>query len=661
MAIERMDMMNLVGHLDDMDHILRDMILAECFQPVHEVQQHHIASTLDELSMSSVNPEDWVKSLSGKWEYRDAQLKLELLMERLKIPKRVNKHDFQTNYQFADVESDINVMFERFAGYLKRIESLEKEQERISRMRVMSILKDVGLDFGELEAMVHFGYRLGAISREHRAKLALNYENISAAVIHVGMWKNKEIYLILYPKALEQENIQILRSIDFEEYPMPEEYLQTPSQCLEKVEVRLSEITLEMEELQAELERFRNAFEAVITDYYSKIRMEETLLEIRGMVTVTRNFFFVSGWVPIQDVRRMEELGRAYGDRVILSFGSDRQVDPIHTRPTQLKNHWLVRPFEVLVKTYGTPSYSELDPTWFVAVTYMILFGMMFGDLGQGFLLFLGGLLVAKRFSPVGGGILSRIGLSSMAFGFIYDSLFGIEHIISHWTAAMLGPETSERLHFHSMENITSILLISVAMGVALLVVSYGLSIFNRLKIGDIKEAVFGRNGVAGLLLYIVLLGVIYGTVEGTMFLPTGASVFLIFFLTGIMIIREPLDALLKNHRPLIHESIGMFTVEAFFETFEVYLGYLSNTLSFVRVGAFALNHIGLFMAFHIIAKMLNNPIGDISMFLIGNIIVIALEGMIVMIQGMRLLYYEIFSKYYTGDGMDFKAITLDA
>lgn len=661
MAIERMEMMNLIGHMEDVEQILRDMVLAECIQPVPEIQHHHIASTLEDMSLNTTAQQVWAQNLSGKWEHRDAQIRLDLLMDRLGVPREIDKSEFETRYDFKDVENDINIMFDRFAEFLKQIEALESEYERVSRLRVMSILRDVGIDFRDMEAMGKFAYRIGSISKEHRVKLSLNYENISAAVIHIGPWKNQEIYLILYPKALENENIHILRSIDFEEFEMLEDYLGTPAESMAKVEARISEIESGLADLQMELQRFRECFEPTIRDCYNKMRMEETLLQLRGMVTVTRNFFFVSGWIPKREVQKMEALSTAYGDRVILSFGNDRQVAEDHTRPTRLKNHWLVRPFEMLVTTYGTPAYHETDPTWFVAITYMVLFGMMFGDLGQGLLLLVVGFFIAKRVSAVGGGILSRIAISSMAFGFVYDSFFGYEHLISGMTAALFGEGISERIHFYSMENITSILLISIVLGVVLLCLSYGLSIINKLKIGDIQEGIFGKNGLAGLVLYLVLLAAAYGVVTGAALISTGFAMVLVVLLTGLIAVREPLTSLIRNHRPLIHESVGMFSVEAFFETFEVYLGYLSNTLSFVRVGAFALNHIGLFMAFHIIAEMLNSPVGDVAMFVAGNAVVIGLEGMIVMIQGMRLLYYEMFSKYYSGDGTDFKAVTLEA
>ncbi len=661
MAIERMEMMNVVGHCEDMNKVLRDLVVLGCLQPIREVQQSHIASTLDIMSFDVSEGAKWVQFPSSKWEFREAQMHLELLMTRMGIKGEVDAGEFGEDYDFKDIEANINVMFDRFAGLLKQIEGFEKERKKLDRFRVISILKDVNLDLNELETLSHYSYRIGTISKEHRQKLAINYENISAAVMHLGDMNNQEIYMVIFPKDLETENLRILRSIDFEEYEILKEYLDVPVKMMNRVETRIAEIDMELESLNQEIDRFRSNFEPVIKDCYNKLRMEEILVDIRSQVTVTRNFFFVSAWVAQREVNRAQKALAIYSDRLIISVKKEKEVDEGHVRPTKLRNNWLVRPFELLVKTYGTPSYQEMDPTFFVGITYMLLFGVMFGDLGQGFVLFLAGLFVAKKINPMGGGILSRIGICSMVTGTFFDSFFGMEHVISSVTAAIFGKSASEAFHFYTMENINTVMLLSVLGGIILLFISFGISIFNKLKAGDFENGVLGDKGIAGFVLYLILLQMVYGMVAGGPIIPTALAVVLVIILTLITALRHPISNMIRSHTPIFHDSVGSFTVEAFFETFEVYLAYFSNTLSFVRVGAFALNHVGMFSVFIILADMIGGMGGKISMYLLGNIVILGLEGMIVMIQGMRLVYYEIFSKFFNGDGIDFKAITLEA
>lgn len=126
-----------------------------------------------------------------------------------------------------------------------------------------------------------------------------------------------------------------------------------------------------------------------------------------------------------------------------------------------------------------------------------------------------------------------------------------------------------------------------------------------------------------------------------------------------LMFLKEPIARKLTKKGTLYHTSASEYYVESSFELFETFLGMVSSGISFIRVGAFALNHVGLFMAFHTIANLIGTPTGHVAMFIVGNAIVLALEGLIVLIQGLRLVYYEMFSKYYEGDGLTFSPLSL--
>ncbi|HAZ37178.1 MAG TPA: V-type ATP synthase subunit I, partial [Clostridiaceae bacterium] len=111
--------------------------------------------------------------------------------------------------------------------------------------------------------------------------------------------------------------------------------------------------------------------------------------------------------------------------------------------------------------------------------------------------------------------------------------------------------------------------------------------------------------------------------------------------------------------RPLYNESKSDYYVEGGFGIIETLLSLFSNTISFIRVGAFAINHVGLFIAFDTLAKMINNGAGSAIVIVLGNLVIIGLEGLIVFIQGLRLEYYELFSKYFNGTGYEYKPIAL--
>lgn len=305
----------------------------------------------------------------------------------------------------------------------------------------------------------------------------------------------------------------------------------------------------------------------------------------------------------------------------------------------------MFRPFESLVKMYGVPAYNELDPTPFLSITYLFCFGFMFGDVGQGLVLLLAGMILGRKGVQLGR-VLTRMACSSIVFGFIYGSVFGNEKLLP---AIWVKP----------FDSINTMLITAVVLGVLMLLVAYVYSIINKLRQHDIKEGVFGKNGIAGLVLYMSLLlcalsaaGIIPGWQPAVPFLAV-----LCVVLAVLVLLREPIVNAMHK-RKLYDTSAGDYYVESGFELFEMLMAMFSNTLSFIRVGAFALTHVGLFMAFETLAEMVGGGFGGILVLIIGNIVVIVLEGLIDFIQCLRLQFYELFSKYYKGDGEEFVSVT---
>jgi V/A-type H+-transporting ATPase subunit I len=274
------------------------------------------------------------------------------------------------------------------------------------------------------------------------------------------------------------------------------------------------------------------------------------------------------------------------------------------------------------------------------------MFGAMFGDLGQGIVIILAGLLLRKKVNADFCGILTRIGIGSMVFGVFYDSFFGYEHLISKVLPLPI--------YIRPIDNINLMLILSIIAGLVLVYISYGFSIVNKLRLGDLEEGVFGRNGINGVVLLTSILLLFYEKVMQATFVPDLLMYGIIGISVLLLLIKQPLTNAIHKEERLYEEDAGSYYIESGFDLLETFLSILSNTASFIRIGAFALNHVGLFIAFHTLAEMIGSTGGNILMFFIGNLVIIALEGLVVFIQGLRLFYYELFSKYYTGEGILF-------
>ncbi|MDD6918785.1 V-type ATP synthase subunit I [Anaerococcus sp.] len=445
---------------------------------------------------------------------------------------------------------------------------------------------------------------------------------------------SKENYLLVYPKQVKEDIKRAVNTMGFIDKKTPE------SDDLETIDRKLEETDKEIKELEEKIEAIKNKNEDLIEEIPHTIEYYEKSSEIKDKMAKGDKYFYLSGWVPESKVDDFKNLEEKYDKTKVNINNRSYSSKP----PTKLKNNILFRPFEFLVNMYGAPNYNEIDPTPFFAITYLLLYGMMFGDLGQGLVFVLLSFYVDK-INKTFGGLVRRIGISSSIFGLMYGSFFGIETLIP---TLLIKP----------FDNIMTVLIASVAFGVILMVISYIIGIFNKVKKQDnIEEGIFGKEGLAGLMMMISFILIILNIV-GKSPIPMPVAIIILVLSIVMIIFKQPLARRIEGDYPLYDSSKGDYYVESSFSIVEALLSVFSNLVSFTRVGAFAINHVGLYMAFEVMAKLAGGGIIGIIILILGNILIIGLEGMIVFIQGLRLEFYEMFSKYYEGNGRKFRPIT---
>ncbi|EOD01371.1 V-type ATP synthase subunit I [Caldisalinibacter kiritimatiensis] len=650
MAIEKMTMMNVVGRIENVNEIAKEIILlgnVDIINALNEIRESHFTLSVEEENVDEIVDMSMIQTFEEQINYDDVKKKIDTLKEIYKEDFIINKKYIEEPYDFLKCIPRIEEVYSELIKPYNELKELEEELKKIDEYRKNFIhMKGLDIDVKELIGLKYFTFFVGVLSKEDRIKLKKNYENISAIVLHTGSSDSGEVYLIITPKELEAETNRILRSLNFRKLELPEYYTGTPKEIIQKFKKREEEIKKTIIDLKKRMSELKEKNENFINRCCTRLRMEERIKQLKEQMVSTNNFFYLTGWVPRSDKAHIKNKLSKYKDLLIV-YKNEEEITDGFRPPTKLNNPKLFSPFEFLVKMYGIPSYNELDPTIFLSLTYMILFGAMFGDSGQGFILFLLGIAINKgKNTNLIGKILSRLGISSMIFGVLYGSVFGFEHIIP---AILIKP----------FENINTMLFSAIGLGIFFFIISYGYSIANSIKQRDLKEGAFGRNGVAGLLFYVVLLLTIGSNFIEIKIISTRMGVIILGALMIVMTVKEPLTNLILKKRPLYHETPSNYYIESGFDTLETLLNMLSSTVSFIRVGAFALTHVGLFIAFETIAELLGNTTGSILILILGNIIIIGLEGLIVSIQGLRLEYYELFSKYYNGEGVEFKPIKL--
>jgi V/A-type H+-transporting ATPase subunit I len=225
-------------------------------------------------------------------------------------------------------------------------------------------------------------------------------------------------------------------------------------------------------------------------------------------------------------------------------------------------------------------------------------------------------------------------GVSSVLFGFLYGSIFGYEDILpALWKSPIHHP----------------ILMLKIALGygVVFIVVACLLASYNRFVVKNIAGAFFGHHGLVNLMFYLSLVG-------GGLNVAGGGG----FGTVPTLLVLASLGALAVYGWRHLEAPAGEKVLVVVIETLETIIGYVSNTLSFLRVAAFSLNHAALSLAVLTLADMMGTT-GQIITVILGNLFVLVLEGGIVAIQVMRLEYYEGFSRYFSGEGHEFAPLRL--
>ena len=414
---------------------------------------------------------------------------------------------------------------------------------------------------------------------------------------------------------------------------LPEDFKGKPSDVISEVKKYIQESLTYVENQKNKLEQLKGTSGIDIINAFLQLKVLEKINRVKKyMAHDDKGSFYIVGWIPNQNLKSL--LSKLKEHNVAYTIKSHDEV--ASTPPTKLKNNKLIKPFESIVKMYGTPNYTEMDPTWFVAITAFLMFGFMFGDVGQGLVIAIIGLILMKKKSSLGP-VLTAGGISAIIFGFIYGSIFGKEGIIK---GIVPSP----------MENIQNMLIFGIASGAVLIIIAMIFNIKNGLKNKDLARALFDKNGLAGLIFYsIILISIVGLLLNGQMILGLTLSLILIILPLICILFKDNLEKIITKQKSTEKASI----VEKIFELIEMLLSMASNTISFVRLAAFAINHVGLCMAVYILSTMVGGA-GSLIVAIIGNIIVIVLEGLIVAIQVLRLEYYELFSRFYAGDGKEY-------
>lgn len=410
---------------------------------------------------------------------------------------------------------------------------MEELSQSISKI---SHFVGMNLDLDEVHACDYIKARFGCLPRESYEKLNSFSEN--PYVIFFPCSNDAQYYWGVYFSPIEQvtEVDRIFSSLFFERVRLTE-MTGTPETAVEEIRRQRQEQLDLIQQLDARIEKYWNVESQQANQVFSWLTEKSTYFTIRKYAARYHDNFVLTGWIPADEELTFRQLLDPI-DSVEYTFDA-AENEMIHSPPVKLKNKKPFRPFEFFVDLYGLPAYDEVDPTAFVAMTYILLFGIMFGDLGQGLCVSLVGYLMWRFKKMALGRILIPCGISSAFFGLIFGSVFGFEEALNPLYHALFGLEEKP---VEVMDPFTTNMIIysAVGLGIILVMIAILINIYSSLKRHRYESALFGPNGVAGFVFYASLtLGFGLQLITGKTIVTLPYVVCLIIFPLVVISFRE--------------------------------------------------------------------------------------------------------------------------
>lgn len=513
-------------------------------------------------------------------------------------------------------------------------------------------------------------YFTGRVPENVREDFENALKELPVAMVPAG--EEGGVYIVIAVKKYRPRVEEILQQYGWEKTDLTSKPELPGKQNTEGLEKQLKSLKDEQSELTDKVEETVERKKDRIVEIWKTLKLRELYSSIEFNYGKTSRTLLFSGWVPRRKQKTLDSaIRRATGNTCYIEWRDPEDAVGLKglKPPVKFTNPRFLQPFQMLVQNYSIPEYGTFDPTPVVAVAYLIMFGMMFGDAGHGAVLIIAGVIgtllkrrekIARLFQ-----LIIYCGVSAVIFGVLFGSYFGMAWAPPVWFDFHGAVTGHARGGFVS--DIYGILTITIYFGIGVIGIGLLINWVNCIRKKRWLKLVLDKAGILG--------GWMYGGGVYTAFyfvkrdykeLPSGMLLILLLGIPAVLFLAKPVAEFIKEKREHGKQFGGFavidFLMEWIVEMLEVFSGYLANTLSFMRVAGLGIAHVSLMTAFFQIAGMIGGAsynIGSYAILIFGNLLVIVLEGLSAGIQSLRLNYYEFFSKYFSGSGTAYSPVTL--
>ncbi|MBI5224551.1 hypothetical protein HY989_01650 [Candidatus Micrarchaeota archaeon] len=411
---------------------------------------------------------------------------------------------------------------------------------------------------------------------------------------------------------------------------------------LKSIEKKIFELQIEIREIREWLADYVKHKGTMLLKIKEQLKVASLKAELPFKIGKTENFSVVEGWIESRNFDDFESSLEKLGAFLL------EKVETKETPPSKLNNPKLIRPFEFMVEFFSLPKSFEIDPTFFISITFPLFFGMIMGDIGYGMLALFAALAIklkskADLMKRIGG-MLALSAVSAIFFGVIFGEFFGLEHIF--------GIELHPLVH--RAKEVEELINISLLLGVLHLSLGFIIGAFTQFSNGHKKHA---AAKISWLVVEICLILSIINLAD-----------------VSLLHIFEPLKQFIGLAPSLVGLLAGMIGI-ALFESPTHLMelpSLLSNILSYLRIAALGLSGVIISMIINQLPVDFDGFFAMVSfqrpfdmgllisfvlfggMLILGHLVALGLAILESGVQSLRLHYVEFFSKFYEGGGLPF-------
>ena len=585
-----------------------------------------------------------------KKAYGDLYERFNRLRERLgamEIPANERAAEMSEKELKSSIESSESVL----DRLLSELDDAKKTLNQLEeRKRKLELLRNNSVEVGDLGRTHDKFMRAGLIRNEVTHRLDKYFSSLKYLPYKITPISPVDNFIVLMGISdIEEWVLNILSLFNFREFTFPQGTPKENDEALKEVDGELGKLNSKIDMLYKEKNKLKHEFMEKLSTFGQRLRDHIHLSEASSLILRSENVSVFQGWIPKSEVysvkRVIENLNSEIKNKVAFTIdepSSDEEP------PTLISTTRAIRPFSIITRMLGTPNYREINPTGVLPILWVVMFGFMFPDLGQGiFIIVLGAILGFKVKKDFFGLNLIKIGklliclcFSAAFFGALFGEFFLLENVIP---ALWLRPLESSNVWF--------LLKVAIFFGIAQIYLGLTFGLINSIKKKDYIGALLGEHSVASLTLFSGILILIIG------FWTTRSLSILVDWTILIPIVGLTAILMKSTVKKMIGEQNEGGILEDFGTAIHILISLLSNTVSYARLAGFLLAHVALAAVIDVL--MMKSVTLGLTGLVFMNFLALTIELLVVMIQALRLLYYEFSTKFYSGTGVTYNPLTL--